>query len=118
MTCFQRERFRLRKKVSVKWLEQPAKKFSSSSMVLGDIIQGIDGFASIRNGHPNAEISLLTTAPFAKLAEMMPFFDQVLIDPRAKFWNVPALIKIRNIMGKGWTRIYDFQSSKRTRQYF
>ena len=85
---------------------------------LGDIIQGIDGFASIRKGHPNAEISFLTTTPFAKLAEMMPFFDQVLIDPRAKFWNIPALMKIRKIMNSGWTRIYDFQSSKRTRQYF
>lgn len=85
---------------------------------LGDIIQGIDGFAAIREGHPDAQISLLTTAPFERLAKAMPFFDDVLIDPRAKFWDIPALFKIRSIMKAGWTRVYDFQSSKRTKRYF
>ena len=85
---------------------------------LGDIIQGIDAYAAIRHSHSNAEITLLTAAPFAGLARSMPFFDHVEIDKRAKAWNVPALFKIRSFMKAGWTRIYDLQSSKRTRHYF
>ncbi len=53
---------------------------------LGDMVQALDGFASLRAGHPNAHLSLLTTAPFAGFARAMPFFDDVLIDPRAKPW--------------------------------
>ena len=85
---------------------------------LGDIIQAFDGFATIRAGHPNAQISLLTTAPFEGLTRSMPFFDEVLIDPRAKFWNLRVFFKMRQIFRSGWTRIYDLQSSSRTRSYF
>jgi ADP-heptose:LPS heptosyltransferase len=85
---------------------------------LGDIIQGIDAYASVRVGHPRARISLLTTAPFAGIARRMPFFDEVLIDSRAGAWNIFALMKMRSIMHSGWTRIYDFQSSRRTERYF
>jgi len=85
---------------------------------LGDMVQALDGFASLRAGHPNAHLSLLTTAPFAGFARAMPFFDDVLIDPRAKPWNLSALAQMRGLFQQGWTRIYDFQSSKRTRRYF
>ena len=84
---------------------------------LGDMVQALDGFASLRAGHPNDHLVLLTTAPFASLARAMPFFDEVLVDRRAKFWNIPALLEIRSIFRRGWSRVYDFQSSRRTRQY-
>ena len=96
----------------------PAKILIIKHGALGDIIQGIDGFASIRAGHPDAVISLLTSPAFANLAKAMPFFDDVLIDRRAKPWNIPALLQIKSIMGANWTRIYDFQSSRRTARYF
>lgn len=85
---------------------------------LGDIIQGIDAYAAIRHGHQDAKITLLTTAPFAGLARSMPFFDHVVIDTRAKPWNLRAFLSLRALMRSGWTRIYDLQSSKRTRRYF
>jgi ADP-heptose:LPS heptosyltransferase len=85
---------------------------------LGDIIQGIDAYAAIRAGHPRARISLLTTSSFAGITRAMPFFDEVLIDPRAKAWNILSLLKIRSTLRSGWTRIYDFQSSRRTERYF
>jgi ADP-heptose:LPS heptosyltransferase len=85
---------------------------------LGDMVQALDGFASLRAGHPNAHLSLLTTAPFAGFTRAMPFFDEVLIDPRENPFNLIALMKMRNLFREGWTRIYDFQSSKRTRRYF
>ena len=84
---------------------------------LGDMVQALDGFASIRAGHPDAHVALLTTKPFAGLAQSMPFFDEVIVDRRAKAWNLPALFEIRSVFRQGWQRIYDFQSSSRTRRY-
>ena len=84
---------------------------------LGDMVQALDGFASIRAGHPDAHLALLTTPPFAGLAQAMPFFDEVIIDRRAKPWNLLALLEIRSILRGGWQRIYDLQSSRRTRRY-
>jgi len=85
---------------------------------LGDMIQALDGFASLRAGHPEAHLSLLTTPPFLDFTRAMPFFDDVLVDPRANPWNLMALIQMRNLFQQDWTRIYDFQSSTRTRRYF
>ncbi|MCE2517687.1 MAG: glycosyltransferase family 9 protein [Alphaproteobacteria bacterium] len=85
---------------------------------LGDMVQAIDGFASLRAGHPKARLILLTTAPFAGLARAMPFFDEVLVDRRAKPWNVKDLLAMRRLFRSGLSRIYDFQSSRRTRRYF
>ena len=84
---------------------------------LGDMVQALDGFATLRAGHPNAHLALLTTAPFKTLAEAMPFFDEVIIDPRAKAWNISAMFNMRALFRRGWTCIYDFQSSSRTRRY-
>ena len=51
---------------------------------LGDMVQALDGFASVRAGHPDGHLALLTTKPFAGLARAMPFFDEVIVDRRAK----------------------------------
>lgn len=85
---------------------------------LGDIIQGIDAYASIRAGHPDAWVTLLTTAPFTELARAMPFFDAIEIDPRSRSLHPMALLRMRAFFHTGWTRIYDLQSSMRTRNYF
>jgi ADP-heptose:LPS heptosyltransferase len=85
---------------------------------LGDMVQALDGFACLRAGHPDAHLSLLTTAPFADFARAMPFFDEIIIDQRAKPWNLSALCRMRRLFRQDWKRIYDFQSSKRTRRYF
>ena len=91
---------------------------------LGDIVQGLDGFASVRGGHPDAEITLLTTSAFRGLAEAMPFFDAVAIDRRAPFWNIAEAVRMYQFFhggngeGGGWKRIYDFQSSRRSIRYF
>ena len=85
---------------------------------LGDIIQGLDGFASLRAGHQGDHLAVLTTPPFAGLFAAMPFFDDVLVDERASPLNLMANWRIRQIFRRGWDRIYDFQSSKRTARYF
>ena len=85
---------------------------------LGDIIQGLDGYASLRAGHPDAHLAVLTTAPFAGLFAAMPFFDEVLVDHRASLLNLLQTLRIRGVLHNGWDRIYDFQCSRRTRRYF
>ena len=50
---------------------------------LGDFVQAMGPAAAIRAHHPDAEITLLTTAPFAELARAAPYFDRVWIDERA-----------------------------------
>ena len=52
---------------------------------LGDVVLAFQPFADIRAHHPDARITLLTTAPFGFLAAS-PWFDAVLIDRR------PALV--------------------------
>ena len=84
---------------------------------LGDIIQGLDTFASLRAHHPDAHISVLTTAAFAPLMKMMPFFDEVLIDERAPFWNLRAALHVKSIFQSQFDIILDLQCSKRTARY-
>jgi ADP-heptose:LPS heptosyltransferase len=85
---------------------------------LGDMVQALDGFASLRAGHPDAQLTLLTTPPFASLARAMPFFDDVKTDCRPPFWSIAEMLRLRRLFRSGFTRIYDFQSSRRTCKYF
>ena len=84
---------------------------------LGDIVQGLDAFASLRAGCPNAHIALLTTPAFASLAAMMPWFDEVITDPRAPAFNIRQIIRMRSILRNGWDKIVDLQCSRRTAHY-
>ncbi|MDC1382633.1 glycosyltransferase family 9 protein [Candidatus Puniceispirillum sp.] len=85
---------------------------------LGDIIQGLDSFATIRAGNPKAHITLMTGPNFATLAESMPWFDDVIIDPRAGFFNFLATFSIRRHLRQNWSLVVDMQCSRRTNQYF
>ncbi len=85
---------------------------------LGDIVQGLDAFASLRAGNPQACITLMTSPGFASLAEMMPWFDDVIIDPRASLINFVASLRIRRHLRRNWSVIVDMQCSGRTRRYF
>ena len=84
---------------------------------LGDIIQGLDGFASLRAGHRAAHLAVLTSPAFAPFMERMPFFDEVIEDKRASVFNVPHGLRLRKIFKRRWDRIYDFQCSRRTGFY-
>lgn len=84
---------------------------------LGDIIQGLDSFCSLRRGHPDAHIALLTGPAFAGLARLMPWFDEVIIDPRASFAKLAATLRIRSVLRNGWDMIIDQQCSRRTAHY-
>ena len=84
---------------------------------LGDFIHAFHAFAAIRAQHPRSHIALLTTAPFVTLARASPWFDEVLVDPRAPWWNVPAIVRTVRV-ARGFDFVFDLQTSKRSGRYF
>ncbi|HKJ08726.1 MAG TPA: glycosyltransferase family 9 protein [Gammaproteobacteria bacterium] len=85
---------------------------------LGDIVQAFDACASLRAGHPDDRLVLMTSPPFADPARLMPWFDEVVVDPRAGLLHVADHWRLFRLLTAGWSRIYDFQCSGRTARYF
>jgi len=86
---------------------------------LGDFVQAMGPAAAIRAHHPDAEITLLTTAPFAELARAAPYFDHIWIDERPKLVDLGRLWRLRGQMRQArFTRVYDLQTSRRSSAYF
>ena len=69
---------------------------------LGDVVQGFDAYASLRAGLPDAHIAVLTSPAFADFMQMMPWFDEVLVDPRPSPFNVAAMMRVRFLLRRGW----------------
>jgi ADP-heptose:LPS heptosyltransferase len=84
---------------------------------LGDFVQSFGPFAAIRAHHAEARITLLTTAPFADLARRAPWFDEVVVDARPRWWNLLGIMRLRNML-RGYDFVYDLQTSVRTSRYF
>jgi ADP-heptose:LPS heptosyltransferase len=86
---------------------------------LGDIVQALGPFAAIRRHHADAEITLLTTLPFAEFLRHSPYFDRVWIDPRASWRRIDAVLALRRRLADGgFDRVYDLQTSRRSGRYF
>ena len=84
---------------------------------LGDIIQGLDAYASLRASFKDAMIAVLTSAPFAGLMRSMPYFDEVYVDERAPFWRIDKTLAIGRILRNDFDIIIDLQCSSRTAAY-
>jgi ADP-heptose:LPS heptosyltransferase len=85
---------------------------------LGDFVQAFGPFAAIRAHHPGARITLLTTPPFAALAEASPWFDEVWRDGRPDWMDLPAVARLAlRLRRAGFTRVYDLQTSSRSSRY-
>ena len=85
---------------------------------LGNMVLSLSAFAAIRQHHADAEITLLTTAPYAEWMAASPYFDRVLIDSRPPLWNVPAVLRLHRMLADGhFTRVYDLQTSSRSSHY-
>jgi ADP-heptose:LPS heptosyltransferase len=86
---------------------------------LGNVVLAMNAFAAIRAFHATARISLLTTAPYADWLRQAPWFDQVLIDTRPAWWNLPGVLRLRSMLkSPGFSRVYDLQTSARSSHYF
>jgi ADP-heptose:LPS heptosyltransferase len=84
---------------------------------LGDIVQALDGFSSLRAGFANAHLAVLTSPPFVSFMELMPWFNEVIGDPRAGVFNFRETLRIRSIIRRPWDLIIDMQGSNRTSFY-
>lgn len=85
---------------------------------LGDFVQAFGPFAAIRHHHPEAEITLLTTPPYAELARLAPWFDRIWTDGRPRWVDLPRLWRLaRKLRRGGWSRVYDLQTSGRSSRY-
>ena len=86
---------------------------------LGDFLVAISSMQAIRKHHPNASICLLTTKPFAALAEKSKLFDEIFIDRRPRFSNLKEWLHLRKFLNdRNFSRVYDLQLNNRTSIYY
>jgi ADP-heptose:LPS heptosyltransferase len=86
---------------------------------LGDFIQALGPMKAIREHHPEAHITLLTTKPYMTLGKLCGYFDAVWEDARPKAWQVRRTLKLRQQLKSGnFDRVYDLQTSDRSSSYF
>lgn len=86
---------------------------------LGDLVMCFAAFNAIRAAHPHAKIALLTGAAFANFARLMPWFDEVIIDPRPACWNVPAWWRlVSRVQRFAPTHVFDLQGKRRQNVLF
>ena len=76
---------------------------------VGDMVLAFPAFERIRQAHPRAKITLLTTDPFVALARSSPFFNAVEADGAPKdpgHWTA-LILRIRRAH---YDRVYDLQN--------
>lgn len=83
---------------------------------VGDFALSFGPFAAIRHHHMQDHITLLTTALFKDLAEESPWFDEIQIDRRPKWWQVGKMATLRKQLA-GFDFVYDLQTSSRSSLY-
>jgi ADP-heptose:LPS heptosyltransferase len=89
----------------------------------GDWLMATGAMRAIRQHWKGAHITLLTTKPFASLANACGWFDAVWIDTRPKWYQWPEWWALaRQLNGEPYGRrfdfIYDLQTSQRTGSYY
>jgi ADP-heptose:LPS heptosyltransferase len=86
---------------------------------LGNIILSLAAFAAIRKHHAGAHISVLTQPTYADWLQTFPYFDEVLVDPRPAWWDLPTARRLARMLVQGnFNRVYDLQTSTRSSRYF
>ena len=84
---------------------------------LGDFVLALGAMRAIREHHPKAILTLLTTPPFADLAKATGYFQHIETDGRPK--GVKATReRLKRIRNAKYDIIYDLQTSGRTANYF
>ncbi|MEM7654144.1 MAG: glycosyltransferase, partial [Pseudomonadota bacterium] len=82
---------------------------------LGDFIISTGPMKAIRTHHANAEITLLTTAPYAQMGRDCGWFDEITVIERPKSSDVVGWIRlIRTLRKERFSRAYDFHQNDRT----
>ncbi len=80
---------------------------------LGDFVLALAAARRIREAHPAAHITLLTTPPYEAMAKLSPYFNDVWSNGRpAAFDDWWALV--RALRRARFDRVYDLQTSSRS----
>lgn len=86
---------------------------------LGDFIYALGPMAAIRKAHPDDHITLLTTAPYEKMARACGYFNDIMVDKRPKTLDILGWWTLRKRLNKSqFDRVYDLQNNDRTALYF
>jgi ADP-heptose:LPS heptosyltransferase len=86
---------------------------------LGDFVQAMGSAAAIRRFHRGAEITLLTTRPYAEFARLAPYFDDVWIDERPGWGDPRGVLRLaRRLRAARFDRVYDLSTRQRSALYF
>jgi len=85
---------------------------------LGDFILALGAMAAIRRHHKHAHITLLTTRPFLDIAQRSGYFNDIIIDPRPKFYEFQGwYFLFKRFNQENFARVYDLQLNERTKIY-
>ena len=84
---------------------------------LGDFVLALAAMKRIRQAHPKAHISLLTTPPFEALAKASPYFNAVYTDGRPEGFAEWMALR-RRLRSAGYSRVYDLQTSAQSNRIF
>lgn len=86
---------------------------------LGDLVQADGAIRDIRNFHPEARLTVMTTPSYHRYMQRCPWVDEVFIDPRASRLHLPQMLALRKrLKQKRFDRVYDLQQVGRTRFYY
>jgi ADP-heptose:LPS heptosyltransferase len=84
---------------------------------LGDFVLALAAMKKIRQAHPKAHITLLTTPPFEALAKICPYFNAV--DTGGRPESFPEWMGLRKrIRAANYARVYDLQTSAHSNRIF
>jgi ADP-heptose:LPS heptosyltransferase len=84
---------------------------------LGDFVLALAAMKRIREAHPKAHITLLTTPPFEALAQSCPYFNAV--DTGGRPESFPEWMALRKrIKAVEYDRVYDLQTSSHSNRIF
>ncbi|WP_428489177.1 glycosyltransferase family 9 protein [Rhodopila sp.] len=104
---------------------RPAERITRQNILVvklgafGNIILSLAAFAAIRQHHSGARISVLTSQTYAGWLRDFPYFDDVLVDPRPRWWDLAGLHRLGRTLADGqFARVYDLQTSARSSRYF
>ncbi|MDP1736235.1 MAG: glycosyltransferase family 9 protein [Caulobacter sp.] len=98
---------------------KPEKILVIKLSALGDFVQASGPMKAIRAAHPDARITLLTTAPYVAMGQATGWFDAVWGGGRPDWTDLPAVWRlIRRLRAGRFDRVYDLQTQGRTIRYF
>jgi len=80
---------------------------------LGDVVLALAAMKRIREAHPKAHITLLTTPPFEALMRMSPYVDEVDTDGRPEGFRAWMAL-LGRLRRARYDRVYDLQTSSRS----